>query len=146
MDDLKFGSRDKRGNWKPKEKLEVAPLLAPRGLQAFLRWLPGYFLPWNIVFAASAVAYWHYVVPSPETLKTLSFGWILWLFFVNCAAVFLFYGALELRLYLRRAQGNRFKFNPKFPADHKSPAFLFQRQNVDSLIRTFASGVPIWTA
>ena len=146
MDDLKFGSRDKRGNWKPKEKLEVAPLLAPRGLQAFLRWLPGYFLPWNIVFAASAVAYWHYVVPSPETLKTLSFGWILWLFFVNCAAVFLFYGALEFRLYRRRAQANRFKFNPKFPADHKSPAFLFQRQNVDSLIRTFASGVPIWTA
>lgn len=34
MDDLRFGTRDKRGNWKPNEKLEVAPLLAPRGQPA----------------------------------------------------------------------------------------------------------------
>src|SRR3984957_20759160 len=31
-------------------------VLPPRPLD-FLRWLPGYFLPWNLLFAASAVAY-----------------------------------------------------------------------------------------
>lgn len=147
MDDLMFGTRDKRGNWKPNDRLEVAPLFAlPLRLGALLRWLPSYFLPWNVLFAASAVAYWHYIIPAPETMKTLSWGWILWLLVVNSVAVFLFYGAIEFRLYLRKAQGNRFKFNPKFPAEHKSPAFLFQRQNLDSIIRTFTSGVPIWTA
>jgi sterol desaturase/sphingolipid hydroxylase (fatty acid hydroxylase superfamily) len=147
MDDLSFGTRDKRGNWKPSGKLEVAPLYAlpPRPL-ALLRWLPGYFLPWNALFAVSAVAYWYWAVPPPEAMQTLSWGWILRLFLVNCAMVFLLYGAIELRLYVRRGQGNRFKYNAKFPADHKSPAFLFQRQNLDSLIRTFGSGIPIWTA
>ena len=147
MDDLEFGARDKRGNWKPNNKLEVAPLFVlPLRLGALLRWLPGYFLPWNILFAASVVLYWLFIIPSTETMKTLSWGWILWLLFVNSAAIFLFYGALEFRLYLRKAQGGRFKYNPKFPAEHKSPAFLFQRQDIDSLIRTFASGIPIWTA
>jgi sterol desaturase/sphingolipid hydroxylase (fatty acid hydroxylase superfamily) len=147
MDDLSFGTRDKRGNWKPSGKLEVAPLYAlPPKPMALLGWLPGYFLPWNALFAVSAVACWYWVVPAPEAMQTLSWGWILRLFLVNCAMVFLFYGALELRLYLRRSQANRFKYNAKFPADHKSPAFLFQRQNLDSLIRTFGSGIPIWTA
>ena len=147
MDDLIYGTRDKRGNWTPNGKLEPAPLfvLPPKPL-AFLRWLPGYFLPWNLLFALSAVAYWHYVIPDAEVMKTLAWGWALQLFAVNCIAAFLFYGAFELRLYIRRAQGNRFKYNPKFPADHKSPAFLFQRQTLDSLIRAFGSGVPIWTA
>jgi sterol desaturase/sphingolipid hydroxylase (fatty acid hydroxylase superfamily) len=147
MDDLSYGKRDKRGNWTPDGRLEPAPLFVfpPKPL-AFLRWLPGYFLPWNLLFALSAVAYWHYVIPDVEVMKTLAWGWALQLFAVNCVAVFLFYGAFELRLYIRRAQGNRFKYNPKFPADHKSQAFLFQRQNLDSLIRAFGSGVPIWTA
>lgn len=147
MDDLNYGKRDKRGNWTPNGKLEPAPLFAfpPKPL-AFLKWLPSYFLPWNLLFALSAVAYWRFVVPDVEVIKTLAWGWALKLFLVNCIAVFLFYGAFELRLYIRRAQGTHFKYNPKFPADHKSPAFFFQRQNVDSLIRGFGTGVPIWTA
>ena len=70
MDDLTFGTRDKRGNWKPNERLEIAPLFVfpPRPL-AFLRWLPGYFLPWNALFAAAAVAYWHLVVGSDGTYE-----------------------------------------------------------------------------
>ncbi|MBL9035748.1 MAG: sterol desaturase family protein [Rhodospirillaceae bacterium] len=147
MDDLKFGTRDKRGNWKPSGALQVAPLFDfPPRLGAILRWLPGYFLPWNLLFAASAVLYWHVIIPAPETMQTLSWGWILRLLAVNGVAVFLFYGALELWLYRRKSQANRFKYNARFPAEHRSPAFHFQRQNVDNIIRTFTSGVPIWTA
>jgi sterol desaturase/sphingolipid hydroxylase (fatty acid hydroxylase superfamily) len=147
MDDLKFGTRDKRGNWKPGEKLQVAPLFDwPPRPGVLLRWLPGYFLPWNLLFAASALLYWHFIIPAPETLQTLSWGWILRLLAVNAVAVFLFYGALELWLYRRKAQAGRLKYNPRFPAEHRSPAFYFQRQNVDNIIRTFVSGVPIWTA
>lgn len=52
MDDLKFGTRNKRGDYAPGGPLEVAPVLVwpPRPLK-FLAWLPGYFLPWNAVLA-----------------------------------------------------------------------------------------------
>ncbi|MBB4065632.1 sterol desaturase family protein [Gellertiella hungarica] len=147
MNDLDFGTRDKRGNWAPRDALETAPVFVfpPRPL-AFLKWLPSYFFPWNVLWMLSALAWWYLVIPPREVLAVLQWGWVLKLFAVNCLAVFLFYGAFELQLYIRRAQGNRFKYNPKFPADHKSPAFLFKRQNVDSLIRGFGTGVPIWTA
>jgi hypothetical protein len=57
MDDLAYGKRNKRGDWTPGATLTIAPVfvLPPRPL-AFLKWLPGYFLPWNLLFAASAVA------------------------------------------------------------------------------------------
>ncbi len=147
MDDREFGTRDKRGNWTPHERLEIAPVFVfpPRPL-AFLKWLPGYFLPWNMLWLLSAWLWWVWFIPPEDVLATLQWSWVLKLFATNCIAVFLFYGAFEMQLYIRRAQGNRFKYNPKFPADHKSPAFFFQRQNVDSLIRGFGTGVPIWTA
>ena len=147
MDDTKFGTRNKRGDYTPNAPLEHAPLFAfpPKPLQ-LLKWLPSYFLPWNILWLATAAAWWAWVVPEAEVMKTLQWGWILWLFAVNCVAVFLFYGAMELHLYIRRAQGTRFKYNAKWPAERKSSAFLFQSQTIDSLIRGFGTGVPIWTA
>ena len=59
MDDTQFGTRDKRGNWTPGQPASHAPLFAfpPRPL-ALLRWLPHYFLPWNLLWAASALAWW----------------------------------------------------------------------------------------
>src|ERR1700722_17662071 len=79
-------------------------------------------------------------------MKTLSWGWILRLFLVNCIAVFVFYSAFEYRLYMSRAQGNRFKYHAKFPNDQKNSAFLFRSQNLEGIIRGFGTGVPIWTA
>jgi sterol desaturase/sphingolipid hydroxylase (fatty acid hydroxylase superfamily) len=146
MDDLTYGKRDKRGDWAPNAKIEIVPLYSLRpNPAAILKWLPHYFLPWNLLFAASAVAWWHWIVPAPEIMKTLAWGWVLRLFLANCAAVFLFFGAIELRLYILRGQGSRFKYNGRFPAERQNPAFLFNSQNLDGLIRTFGTGLPIWT-
>jgi sterol desaturase/sphingolipid hydroxylase (fatty acid hydroxylase superfamily) len=147
VDDLKYGVRNKRGDWSPSAPAGVAPLfvLPPQPLQ-FLKWLPHYFLPYNLLFALSAVAWWRWVLPDPVVMKTLAWGWILKLFIVNCVAVFLFFGAFEFRLYAKRAQGTRFKYNAKWPSEQRSKAFFFERQNVDSLIRVFGTGLPIWTA
>ena len=82
---------------------------------ALLKWLPHYFLPWNLLFALSAVAYWAWIIPPVETMRTLSWGWPLWLYAVNAVAVFLFYGAFELHLYVLKRQERRFKYNGKFP-------------------------------
>lgn len=56
------------------------------------------------------------------------------------------YGVLELRLYVKRRQGNHFKYNARFPADHPSDVFWFRSQGIDNALRTFLSGLPIWTA
>ena len=53
MDDLQYGTRNKRGDWAPTEPLDIAPLFSlPRSLWRSLKWLPHYFLPWNVVFFA----------------------------------------------------------------------------------------------
>lgn len=147
MDDLKYGKRNKRGDWAPNDPIAYAPLFRmPFDPKAFIRWLPHYFLPWNLLFALSAVAYWHWVVPPVETMQTPGFGWALRLYLVNAVTTFLFYGAFELHLYVLKRQQNRFKYNGRFPSEQQSPAFWFGRQNTDNMLRTFLSGVVIWTA
>ncbi|MEI9404804.1 sterol desaturase family protein [Mesorhizobium argentiipisi] len=147
MDDLKYGTRNKRGDFTPGEKLEGAPVFVwpPRPLK-FLRWLPGYFFPWNALFFLLGLGIWNWATPAKETLATLDWRWIAYLWLRNSAIVFVLFGAVELRLYVQRSQGNRFKFNGLFPADKKSDVFMFGSQNVDNMIRTFGTGIPIWTA
>lgn len=147
MDDLEFGTRDKRGNWRPDAPLQVGPLLdTPWSLIKVLKWIPGYLLPWNALFFALATVSWVWLTPSRETLQTLESGWIAYLLFRNAALIFALYGVLELRLYIKRSQGNQFKYNARFPADQPSEVFWFRSQWIDNALRTFLSGVPIWTA
>jgi len=147
MDDLKSGTRDKRGNWRPNDAIENAPVFIwPIRPMKFLRWLPSYFLPWNLTFFAISVVFWFLLTPSRETLESVEWGWVIYLFARNSAIVILFYGALELRLYVKRRQGTHFKYNGKFPSEHPSDVFMFKSQNVDNIIRTFGTGLPIWTA
>ncbi|MBW9113990.1 sterol desaturase family protein [Rhizobium cauense] len=146
MDDLRFGVRNKRGDWAPNRPVEYAPLFQlPIRFKAILKWLPHYFLPWNAIFAASAVAYWAWIIPPTEVMRTFGIDWITWLFAVNAVCVFLFYGAFELHLYVLKRQERRFKYNGKFPTEQKSKAFWFESQNIDNIARTFLSGVTIWT-
>ena len=147
MDDLKFGTRNKRGDFTPNAALTVSPLLVwPPRPMAVLRWLPGYFLPWNLAFFALGVLWWYWLTPAKATMQSLEWGWVLWIWARNSAAVLVIYGLMELRLYIRRAQGNRFKFNARFPADTPTDTFWFRSQNIDNALRSFGTGVPIWSA
>ena len=70
MDDLQFGTRDKRGNWRPSKKLTTGPLFElPPNLKKILAWLPGYFVPWNALFFGLAAAFWFWLTPAKETMK-----------------------------------------------------------------------------
>lgn len=146
MDDLQFGTRNKRGDWTPNKRLEGAPLWHwPPQLLTILKWIPGYIWPWNAFHMATALLYWHFVVPSTETMKTLSWGWALWLYAVNAIAIFALYGSVELFYYVRRKQGTRFKYNGKFPSDNPSDVFWFKSQNIDNFVRSFTFSIPLWT-
>ena len=147
MDDSSLGTRNKRGDWAPKARLEINPLFTPPiRPMAVLKWLPGYFLPWNLAFMLTAFVTWTWLTPDVETLKTLSPSWVLYLVARNSLAILLFYGVLEVRLYWQRRQGNAFKYNAKWPNDQNSEVFWFKSQTKDGILRTFVSGVPIWTA
>ncbi len=147
MDDLKFGTHNKRGDYKPGAALESAPVFVwPVRPLKFLKWLPHYFLPWNAMFMVIGLVIWMFLTPSRETMQTLDWPWIVYIWLRNSALVFLFYGLLELRLYVQRKQGARFKFNALFPADKKSDVFMFKSQNIDNMIRCFGTGLPVWSA
>lgn len=147
MDDLQYGKRNKRGDWQPNDAIGIAPLFVfpPQPLK-FIKWLPGYVFPWNALFLGLAVIFWFWLTPDVETLRTLTPGWIAYIFVRNSLLVLFLYGLLELRLYIRRGQGTHFKYNGKWPSEQPSDAFMFKSQNIDNIVRTFASGVPIWTA
>lgn len=149
MDDLKYGTRNKRGDWKPNGKIQFAPVLDwPFRPLRFLKWLvsaDGFFLPWNAVFGVMGFLVWWFLTPGQDITRQIGAGWVLYLLARNAALVFAFYGIWHLRLYIQKAQGNTFKYDGKWPSTDNS-AFLFRRQNVDNLIWTFASAVPIWTA
>jgi len=146
MDDLQYGKRNKRGDWSPNERLSVAPIWAwPPQLPKLLKWLPGYFWPWNAFHVATTLIYWFYLIPDMETMRTLHWGWILWLHFINCAGIFLFYGSIEFVYYVQRKQGTRFRYNVRFPSEQPSDVFWFKSQNLDNFLRTFFWCIPTWT-
>ena len=146
MDDLKFGTRNKRGDWAPFAHLSLPPFWQkPLSLPKVLAWIPEYLWPWNAFHMATALLWWAYVVPDVEVLKTLSWGWALWLYAVNAAAIFVFYGAIELFWYVKKKQGSRFKYNGKFPAEQPSDVFWFKSQNIDNFLRSFFISIPLWT-
>jgi sterol desaturase/sphingolipid hydroxylase (fatty acid hydroxylase superfamily) len=146
MDDLVYGTRNKRGDWAPKGAKEVAPFWAwPPQFLKTLRWVPSYFWPWNAFYMLTALAYWQWVIPDVETMKTLAWGWALWLYAVNAIGIFVMYGSIELFYYWKRKQGTRFKYSAKFPGDTPSDVFWFKSQNIDNFLRTYAFGIPMWT-
>jgi hypothetical protein len=113
MDDALFGTRDKRGDWKPNKLNEYPPVFVwPARPVKFAKWL-GYILSWNLFLPCLVLFYGIYATPSVETLQHFAPGWIAFLLARNALIVFLFYGAFHLRLYMQKAQGTQFKFNGK---------------------------------
>ena len=56
MDDLQYGTRNKRGDFAPKDPLQLAPYFTfPPQPMKLLKWLIGYFFPWNLLFMALAL-------------------------------------------------------------------------------------------
>lgn len=146
MDDALHGTRNKRGDWAPNGRLEVAPFwTSPRDAGRLWRWLVGYLWPWNTFHMATALAYWQFVVPDVATMQTIGWGWALRLYAANALAIFAMYGCIELFYYHRPRQGTRFKYNAKFPSDNPSGVFWCNSQNIDNFLRSFLVSIPLWT-
>ncbi len=149
MDDNKYGLRDEKGHWKPFKLIAYPHVFAwPPKPQKFFSWLfgfPGYILPWNLFYLAIALSLWLYLTPPLESLKTFSFDWIAFLLIRNFLLILAVFGGIHVRLFIRRDQGNLFKYNPKWQSKNNRN-FLFSDQVRDNMFWTLCSAVPIWTA
>ena len=149
MDDKEFGAEDDRGYWAPKDRVSYGPAFSwPPQPKALVKWLfgfPGYFLPWNLLYALAAVAIWAFLTPPLEHFETLSLAWAGVILARNYALALAVYGAWHLWLYVWRKQDSAFKYNRNWPSQSSS-VFLCKNQTYDNTFWTLASGVPIWTA
>jgi len=82
MDDLQYGTRDKRGNWTPTRTLEIAPFWRGKWNEMG-HFLKSYVWPWNAFHMATALLYWAIIIPDVETLKTISWDWAVYLLAAN---------------------------------------------------------------
>lgn len=146
MDDLKYGTKNKRGDWTPISHPQIAFFWSkPFDLRAWVKFLIDYVWPWNLFHMAITLLYWNYILPDWQTMKTFGWGWALWLYAVNGIGIFLIYGSVEFFYYWKRRQGSRFKYNAKFPAEQPSDVFFFKSQNIDNVLRSYLSGITMWT-
>ena len=150
MNDSKYGKLDERGaNWVPDKPVSYGPAFDwppnPRALFKFFFGFPGYFVPWNLLYAVAAIFIWQFLTPSLETMREFSVGWVAIILVRNLGLAICVYSAWHLWLYVWRKQGTAFKYNRQWPKE-KSPAFTFGNQAYDNMFHTLASGVPIWTA
>jgi sterol desaturase/sphingolipid hydroxylase (fatty acid hydroxylase superfamily) len=148
IDESLYGVRDKRGDWKPNERIEYPPVFVwPVQPVRFLKWLfgfPGYIFPYKAFYMLVGIALWR-LMPTMETTKTLSASWIIYVLALNAAMVFVCVGALHLGLYIRKSQGTTFKYSARWPATD-NPTFLCRNQTIDNMIWTYASAIPIVSA
>jgi sterol desaturase/sphingolipid hydroxylase (fatty acid hydroxylase superfamily) len=140
---------DVRSGWTPQLPLDVPPILQwpPRPL-AILRYLfgfPSVYFPWSALYllmALGTMALLNYV---GSATGEFSPQWVATLVGVNLIIAALFYSGWHGWLYVRRVQGNDFKYNPNWPPE-RGRHFLFGRPLLSNVIWSLGSGVPVWTA
>ena len=149
MDDLKYGKRNKRGDWAPDEPVGTAPLfvLPPRPL-AFLKWLPHYFLPWNLLFALSAVAWWAWIVPPSRSCGRCAWGWILRLFArqLPSRVLSVLRRVRAAALRARERQGIASSTTASSRRSRRARRSGSRARTSTTSCAPSCSGVPIWTA
>lgn len=149
MTDLQWGDRDNRGEWAPEAPPVPSPLFSwpwrPWKVVVYLFGWQGYFLPYNLLFAALALLSWLYFTPDLSRTVTFQAGWIAEIFLRNAVLIILLFGGLHLRLYTTKGQGEKFKYTNKWMAkDNKK--FLFRDQTWDNIFWSLVSGCSFWTA
>jgi sterol desaturase/sphingolipid hydroxylase (fatty acid hydroxylase superfamily) len=146
LDETALGVRDAKGSWVPARRCDFGPLFAwPTRPLAIAKWfVTSYLLSWQLLYFGVAAAAWFALTPGTDALRSFSPGWIALLLLRNLGIVVAWYGVWHLRLYVRRAQDTRTKYNGKFPGD--SRRFTFGNQTKDNVFWSLASGVPIVTA
>lgn len=147
MTDISNVDRPDTGGWIP-PVVETPPVLVwPPKPGAFVKYIfgwGGYLFPYNAFYMLVAVGIWWFLIPDLHQMKTLEVRWVANLLIQNFVILLVWTSFWHVRLYVRRSQGVKFKYNARWPKDTET--FLFGRQLFDNMFWTLFSGVPLWTA
>ena len=110
LDDNNYGTRDKKGNWKPYGTIPINPPhivpFEPLKLLKYILGYPGLLVPWQGTFALITIFCWFILTPSLEQMKTFEIGWIAFIFLRNAILILLWTGFFHLRFYILKSQRN----------------------------------------
>ena len=149
MAEASWGVRDEQGEWRPDELPKPSPLFTPPlRIKAILSYLfapGGILVPFNLIYLGLAVVIGIYLTPDPERTRTFAAGWIAFLYLRNAALMIVVYGLFHYRLYIKRAQGTKYKYSDKWQAVGDK-RFLFRNQTRDNIFHSLVTGCGVWTA
>ena len=137
---------DSNHGYRPAAPIAVPPIYTlPLRLRACLNWFwRGVVFPYGVFFFCLAWLIWRFVLTEWQTMAHLDLTWVLTTWLRNALLLVLVAGGLHWWLYMRRAQGRRYKFDPRDQAVGKR-AFLFGDQVKDNMFWSLASGSLIWS-
>lgn len=148
MDDTKFGSRNDKGDWKPSSLWSYGPLFDfPIRPFKILKWVfsyPGYIFPWIFFYGLMGLIIFLFLTPNLDTTLNIDYKWPLFLLIRNFSIIFLWFGFLHLRLYIKKSQDNLYKYNSNF-LEVKNKKFLFKNQVYDNMFWSLISGSMVIT-
>jgi sterol desaturase/sphingolipid hydroxylase (fatty acid hydroxylase superfamily) len=140
---------ERASGYRPEQPVSVSPVFnwppQPVTILKFLFGFPGYFWPYQALFAALALVTWLYLTPDMDRMKSFSADWIALLFARNLMLLIAFVSAWHVRLYTLKAQGTDYKYSNRW-LSVDNPTFLFRNQLLDNIFWNVCSAVPIWTA
>ena len=117
IEENKFGFRDKRGHFVPKEAADKNPLwVLPVNIKKIFNWFVfSYIFSWNLFYLFIAFIAYYFFTPAMLEMKTFSVGWISEILLRNYAMGTIFFSLIHIPLYISKSQGIKFKFNPNWP-------------------------------
>ena len=114
----------------------------PLAVLKYLTW--DMLFPWGYLYIAMAFVSWVWLMPSMETMATLSLDWMALVWLRNAFFLTLVAGGLHWWLYMRKSQDREMKFDGRWQAVGDD-RFLWGDQVKDNMFWSLVSGVTIWT-
>ena len=99
-----------------------------------------FYWPYNIFYAVLAVVCWLWFTPDLSRTGSFAVGWIAEIYARNAVLIIVLYGAVHLRLYIHRAQGDRYKYNNRWPSANNR-TFLLNSQTRENVFWTLGQQV-----
>ncbi len=114
----------------------------PRPL-AMARWTITKFLWWQGgLWIAVGIVAWNWLTPSLESFASPAASAVALVYVRNVALMIAVAGGLHWRLFIRRSQGTRHKYDERWLSVGRRP-FLFRNQTRDNVFWSLASACPI---
>ena len=104
--------------YQPESTIDLPVLFAwpPRPVAAIRYLFFDMLFPWGYLYVAMAFISWFYLTPALDAMTQFAPGWIATIWLRNAFWLTLVAGGLHWWLYMRRGQGNEYKFHERWLA------------------------------